>query len=75
MYCRLGDVKTMAERIISMRTQLKDLLAKEGSKRNWEHITNQIGMFCYTGISPEQVGTAYISVLNAVLRTKNSHQA
>lgn len=38
-----------------MRTQLKDLLAKEGSKRNWDHITSQIGMFCFTGISPDQV--------------------
>lgn len=52
---RLGDVKTMADRIISMRTQLKDLLAKEGSQRNWDHIVNQIGMFCFTGITPEQV--------------------
>ncbi|KAK6040473.1 hypothetical protein COOONC_22022 [Cooperia oncophora] len=45
----------MADRIISMRTQLRDLLAKEGSKRNWQHITDQIGMFCYTGINPQQV--------------------
>ncbi|CAI5454993.1 unnamed protein product [Caenorhabditis angaria] len=51
----LGDVKLMADRIISMRTQLKSLLAKEGSTRNWEHITNQIGMFCFTGINPQQV--------------------
>uniref|UniRef100_A0A1I7XWG6 Aspartate aminotransferase n=1 Tax=Steinernema glaseri TaxID=37863 RepID=A0A1I7XWG6_9BILA len=51
----LTDVKGMADRIISMRTQLRSLLAKEGSTRNWEHITNQIGMFCYTGISPQQV--------------------
>jgi len=51
----LTDVKTMADRIIGMRTQLKSLLAKEGSTKNWEHITNQIGMFCFTGISPDQV--------------------
>ncbi|CAD5205734.1 unnamed protein product [Bursaphelenchus okinawaensis] len=51
----LGDVKGMADRIIAMRTTLKDLLAKEGSQKNWEHITNQIGMFCFTGISPQQV--------------------
>ncbi len=24
--------------------------------RSWNHITDQIGMFCYTGLSPEQVG-------------------
>uniref|UniRef100_A0A7E4URI6 Aspartate aminotransferase n=1 Tax=Panagrellus redivivus TaxID=6233 RepID=A0A7E4URI6_PANRE len=51
----LKDVKGMADRIIGMRTQLKDLLAKEGSTRNWNHIVDQIGMFCFTGISPEQV--------------------
>jgi aspartate aminotransferase len=51
----LKDVKLMADRIITMRTTLKDLLAKEGSQRNWNHIVNQIGMFCFTGISPEQV--------------------
>ena len=44
----------MADRIITMRTQLRDLLVKAGSQRNWEHIVNQIGMFCFTGISPEQ---------------------
>ena len=45
----------MADRIISMRTQLKGHLKKMGSTRNWEHITNQIGMFCFTGLTPEQV--------------------
>lgn len=51
----LLDVKGMADRIITMRKQLKELLAKEGSTRNWDHIVNQIGMFCYTGINPQQV--------------------
>lgn len=45
----------MADRIISMRTQLKDNLAKEGSIRNWNHITDQIGMFCFTGMTEQQV--------------------
>ncbi|XP_059477681.1 aspartate aminotransferase, mitochondrial [Neocloeon triangulifer] len=51
----LNDVKGMAERIISMRTKLRDNLAKEGSSRNWQHITEQIGMFCFTGMNPSQV--------------------
>lgn len=51
----LKDVKRMADRIISMRTQLKDGLAKEGSAKSWEHITDQIGMFCFTGMTPDQV--------------------
>lgn len=45
----------MADRIISVRTQLKDNLKKEGSTKDWKHITDQIGMFCYTGMNPQQV--------------------
>jgi aspartate aminotransferase len=51
----LGEVKEMAERIIKMRALLKDNLIKLGSKQNWDHITNQIGMFAYTGLKPEQM--------------------
>jgi len=49
------EVKEMADRIISMRSQLKDRLVKEGSTRDWSHINDQIGMFCFTGMTPEQV--------------------
>jgi aspartate aminotransferase len=48
-------VKGMADRIIAMRAKLRSLLTQEGSTRNWQHITDQIGMFCFTGISPDQV--------------------
>jgi len=51
----LVDVKGMADRIISMRAKLKHLLEKEGSTKNWNHIVDQIGMFCFTGMTPEQV--------------------
>lgn len=51
----LGNVKLMADRIISVRTQLKDNMKALGSSRNWEHITDQIGMFCFTGMTPDQV--------------------
>ncbi|MBW0518676.1 hypothetical protein O181_058391 [Austropuccinia psidii MF-1] len=52
----LGEVKLMADRIIGMRIALYDTLVNElGSKRNWDHIKSQIGMFCFAGISPEQV--------------------
>jgi aspartate aminotransferase len=51
----LGEVKMMADRIIKMRSLLKGHLAALGSTRNWAHITDQIGMFCYTGLSPDQV--------------------
>uniref|UniRef100_A0A5F9DLT5 Aspartate aminotransferase n=1 Tax=Oryctolagus cuniculus TaxID=9986 RepID=A0A5F9DLT5_RABIT len=51
----LQEVKGMADHIIGMRTQLVSNLKKEGSTHNWQHITNQIGMFCFTGLKPEQV--------------------
>ncbi|XP_067938082.1 aspartate aminotransferase, mitochondrial-like [Watersipora subatra] len=51
----LVELKGMADRIIDMRTRLRDCLAKEGSSKNWQHITDQIGMFCFTGLTPEQV--------------------
>jgi len=50
-----GEVKLMAGRIIQMRELLKDGLLKEGSTKNWDHITNQIGMFTYSGMTGEMV--------------------
>ena len=61
---RLQDVKGMADRIITMRQKLKDGLAREGSTRNWEHITDQIGMFCFTGMTPDQVRNDSLSALD-----------
>ena len=51
----LGEVKGMADRIIKMRALLNENLKKLGSKHNWDHITDQIGMFAYTGLKPEQM--------------------
>lgn len=51
----LADVKLMADRIISMRNQLRAGIEGAGNPRPWQHITDQIGMFCYTGLKPEQV--------------------
>lgn len=51
----LEEVKLMADRIISMRALLKKNLEDLGSKKDWSHVTSQIGMFCYTGLTGEQV--------------------
>jgi aspartate aminotransferase, mitochondrial len=51
----LGEVKEMADRIITMRALLKENLEKLGSKHDWSHITSQIGMFAYTGLEPAQM--------------------
>ncbi|KAK8813155.1 hypothetical protein WA158_002747 [Blastocystis sp. Blastoise] len=45
----------MASRIISMRSLLVENLKKNGSKKDWSHITSQIGMFAFTGLTKEQV--------------------
>lgn len=52
---RLEEVHGMANRIIKMREQLVAGLKNEGSTHNWQHVIDQIGMFCFTGLKPEQV--------------------
>lgn len=51
----LGEVEQMAGRIIKMRSLLKNHLRDLGSVKNWDHITKQIGMFCFTGLQADQV--------------------
>ncbi|ESQ51654.1 hypothetical protein EUTSA_v10017723mg, partial [Eutrema salsugineum] len=51
----LKEVKIMADRIIGMRTTLRESFEKLESPLSWEHVTKQIGMFCYSGLTPEQV--------------------
>lgn len=62
----------MAERIISMRTLLRRSLEDLGSPLPWNHITEQIGMFCFSGISPEQVRSdrALRGAFSALVKTK-----
>jgi len=50
-----SECKMMADRIINMRKALQEGLVAAGSTRDWGHVTSQIGMFCYTGLSPEHV--------------------
>ena len=47
----------MAQRINSMRGKLRKILEDLGSSRNWDHITRQIGMFAYSGMSKSEVET------------------
>jgi aspartate aminotransferase len=49
------EVKGMADRIITMRERLVKGLKEAGSKKDWKHITDQIGMFCFSGLTAEQV--------------------
>jgi len=50
-----GELKEMSGRINSMRRALVTEMKNVGSTRNWSHVEKQIGMFAYTGITPEQV--------------------
>ena len=59
----------MADRIITMRTRLRDGLKREGSTKDWKHITDQIGMFCFTGMTQDQV--ANIIKKHSVYLTKD----
>lgn len=45
----------MAARINTMRTVLRERLKAVGSTKCWNHITKQIGMFAYSGMTKDQV--------------------
>ena len=51
----IDQCKDMADRINSMRVELRSILEGTGSNRSWEHVTKQIGMFAYSGLSKEEV--------------------
>lgn len=44
----------VANRIIKMRKLLRAELERIGAPGTWDHITNQIGMFSFTGLSTKQ---------------------
>uniref|UniRef100_A0A670JYS1 Aspartate aminotransferase n=1 Tax=Podarcis muralis TaxID=64176 RepID=A0A670JYS1_PODMU len=50
-----GNVKTMADRVLLMRAELRSRLEKLQTPGTWNHITEQIGMFSFTGLNPKQV--------------------
>ena len=49
----LQELKMMADRILAVRSQLRGGLEAKGTPGTWNHITDQIGMFSFTGLSPE----------------------
>jgi len=49
------NLRTMSGRIISMRDALRAKLEELGTPGTWNHITDQIGMFSYTGLAEAQV--------------------
>lgn len=52
----------MPHRINAMRLLFREKLEAYGERvGSWRHITDQIGMFCYTGLTVQQVRVAYNS--------------
>jgi len=50
----LQELINVTNRISKMRKLLKEELVNNGAPGSWDHITDQIGMFSYTGMTPEQ---------------------
>lgn len=50
-----SELKAMSDRMNGVRVRLVKRLAEVGSKRDWSHITSQIGMMAFTGLSTAQV--------------------
>lgn len=48
------ELSLVSSRIIQVRKLLRDELERLNTPGNWEHITNQIGMFSYTGLNEKQ---------------------
>ncbi|KAI9314796.1 aspartate aminotransferase [Dichotomocladium elegans] len=49
------NLKYMSSRIIDMRKALRERLEALGTPGTWNHITDQIGMFSFTGLKASQV--------------------
>lgn len=48
------ELKEMADRILEVRALLRKGLEEKGTPGTWNHITEQIGMFSFTGLTPPQ---------------------
>jgi aspartate/tyrosine/aromatic aminotransferase len=51
----LGELQTVCKRMNDMRAALRKELESSGVKGDWSHITTQIGMFSFTGLTTPQV--------------------
>lgn len=49
-----GHIRVMSDRMKSMRTLIRENLEALKTPGTWNHLTDQIGMFAYTGLTEEQ---------------------
>mmetsp|Transcript_4545 Transcript_4545/g.7418 ORF Transcript_4545/g.7418 Transcript_4545/m.7418 type:complete len:233 (+) Transcript_4545:1-699(+) len=50
----LAELKLMSDRIVSMRWSLRKAIEAKKTVGTWNHITDQIGMFTFTGLDAKQ---------------------
>lgn len=53
----MSDLAAVTVRMNEMRRLLRAELEKIGTKGSWDHVTNQIGMFSFTGLTTKQSTT------------------
>ncbi len=63
------ECKQMADRISAMRSLLVSELGAAGSSHDWSHITDQIGMFAFTGLTPSMCDE--LTAKHAIFLTKD----
>jgi len=51
----LKELEFMSSRILAMRAALQSAIEEKKTPGTWNHITDQIGMFSYTGLTTPQV--------------------
>lgn len=61
----------MADRVLLMRAQLKEKLQALGTPGTWDHVTEQIGMFSFTGLNREYKDYSATSSDGRVLNVNN----
>merc|ERR1711957_650382 len=49
-----AELKSMADRVLKVRGLLRKGLEAKGAPGTWNHITDQIGMFSFTGLKPAE---------------------
>ena len=65
----LDELVAVCKRMNDMRTALRSAIEAKGVKGDWSHITTQIGMFSFTGLSVKQSETMVKK--HSIYMTKN----
>merc|ERR1711874_458479 len=64
-----AELKSMADRVLEVRALLRKGLEAKGTPGTWNHITDQIGMFSFTGLKPAEcerlIATHHIYLLKS----------